>query len=49
MSFGFAALGLVLSIFTYQKTKNVRLSGGIFFFFTMELLQGFQYFWIDDC
>lgn len=26
--------------------QNTELASGIFFFFTMELLQFFQYFWI---
>jgi len=46
MSGAFAALGLFCSWWVYSKTSNVELASGIFFFFTMELLQFFQYFWI---
>eukprot|EP01095_Lingulamoeba_sp_RSL-Kostka_P005836 TRINITY_DN1776_c0_g1_i1.p1 TRINITY_DN1776_c0_g1~~TRINITY_DN1776_c0_g1_i1.p1 ORF type:complete len:259 (+),score=59.39 TRINITY_DN1776_c0_g1_i1:100-876(+) len=49
MSFAMAGIGLLCSIAIYFRTKNLRLSGGMFFFFTMEFLQGFQYIWIDDC
>jgi hypothetical protein len=48
-SFSFAALGLTLALYAQLRFKNSSLAVGIFFFFTMELLQGFQYFWIDDC
>jgi len=43
-SFSFAALGLFASIWIYTRTNNGALASGVFFFFTMELLQGFQYF-----
>jgi hypothetical protein len=47
-SFGFALFGLLVSMWIYTRTENVKLAGGVFFFFTMELLQGFQYFVIAD-
>lgn len=49
MSFGFAAVGLGLSAFVYKRSENTQLAIGILFFFAMEFLQGFQYFWIDQC
>jgi len=49
MSFGFAGLGLFLSWYVYHYTYNTRLAVGVFWFFLMEFLQGWQYFWIDDC
>jgi len=48
-SFGFAALGLYLAYYVHSRTCNTRLAVGVFWFFLMEFLQGFQYFWIDDC
>ena len=47
-SFGFALMGLLVSAWIYTRTENVKLASGVFFFFTMELLQGFQYFVIAD-
>jgi hypothetical protein len=47
-SFGFALFGLLVSAWIYTRTENVKLASGVFFFFTMELLQGFQYFVIAD-
>lgn len=46
MSFGFAALGLFISWWIYSRTSNSELASGVFFFFTMEFLQGIQYFFI---
>jgi hypothetical protein len=48
-SFGFAALGFYLAYYVHTRTSNTRLAIGVFWFFLMELLQGFQYFWIDQC
>lgn len=48
-SFLFAGVGLYLSWYVHHYTENTRLAVGVFWFFLMELLQGFQYFWIDDC
>ena len=48
-SFGFAALGLLCALYVWRFTTNARLAIGIFYFFLMEFLQGFQYFVIDDC
>lgn len=49
MSGGFAALGLVMSLFVQHKTGNTQMAIGIFYFFLMEFLQYFQYLVIDDC
>merc|ERR1712167_431412 len=49
MSFAFATLGLIIAIYIKFKTTNTKYAIGVFWFFLMELLQGFQYFWIDDC
>jgi len=48
MSFGFAALGLFVSWWIHTRTLNFELASGVFFFFTMEFLQGMQYFIIAD-
>jgi len=48
-SFAFSALGLYLSYIIWTRAKNFRLAVGVFWFFLMEFLQGFQYFVIDDC
>jgi hypothetical protein len=47
-AFGFAALGFFASWWIYQKTDNSDLAAGVFFYFTMEFLQGIQYFFIAD-
>ena len=49
MSRAFAALGLFLAYYVYSRTSNTELASGVFYFFLMEFLQFFQYFWIDDC
>lgn len=46
MSGAFAALGLFSSWWIYKNTNNTGLASGVFFFFTMELLQSIQYFFI---
>lgn len=43
-SFGFAGVGLFASWWIFHNTKNRELTTGVFFFFTMEFLQGLQYF-----
>jgi len=48
MSATFAALGLFASWWIWSKTSNTALASGVFFFFTMELLQVFQYLVIAD-
>jgi len=48
-SFAFAALGLFLSWYVHYYTLNTKLAIGVFWFFLMEFLQGFQYFFINDC
>jgi len=45
-SAAFAVLGLFSSWWIYSKTSNTALASGVFFFFTMELLQSIQYFFI---
>jgi len=46
MSASFAAIGLVGTWYIYHCTGNKALTTGIFFFFTMELLQAVQYLFI---
>ena len=46
MSAAFAAIGLFSSWWIWSKTSNNQLASGVFFFFTMELLQAIQYFFI---
>ncbi len=46
MSAAFAALGLFASWWIWSKTSNTQLACGVFFFFTMELLQAIQYVFI---
>eukprot|EP01114_Cavostelium_apophysatum_P006973 TRINITY_DN185_c0_g1_i1.p2 TRINITY_DN185_c0_g1~~TRINITY_DN185_c0_g1_i1.p2 ORF type:complete len:282 (+),score=65.92 TRINITY_DN185_c0_g1_i1:86-931(+) len=46
MSASFAAVGLFSSWWIYSRTSNTALASGVFFFFTMELLQAIQYFFI---
>jgi len=48
-SFFFSAVGLYLAYYVHSRTSNTRLAIGIFWFFLMEFLQGFQFFFIDDC
>jgi len=48
MSALFAVIGLFCSWWIYTKTSNTSLASGVFFFFTMELLQAIQYFFIAD-
>eukprot|EP00039_Didymoeca_costata_P017971 m.331587 g.331587 ORF g.331587 m.331587 type:complete len:297 (-) comp16757_c0_seq1:84-974(-) len=49
MSGGFALFGLVMCAYVYRLTGNLQLTVGIFYFFLMEALQYFQYWYIDDC
>merc|ERR1712137_628424 len=49
MSFAMSAIGLIFSIILFRESKSLRISAGMFFFFTMEFLQGVQYWYIDDC
>jgi len=46
MSAAFAGIGLFSSWWIWSKTNNTQLASGVFFFFTMELLQAIQYFFI---
>jgi len=46
MSAAFAALGLFCAYWIYSRTSNKALASGVFFFFTMELLQSIQYYFI---
>jgi len=48
MSFAFAGVGLFVSWWIHTRTLNTELARGVFFFFTMEFLQGLQYFVIAD-
>jgi hypothetical protein len=47
-SFGFSAMGLFGAWWVHKKTNNLELASGVFFFFTMEFLQGLQYFVIAE-
>jgi hypothetical protein len=49
MSGAFVVLGLLAALFVWIKGKNVPFVVGILYFVAMELLQFFQYFWIDEC
>mmetsp|Transcript_115653 Transcript_115653/g.162552 ORF Transcript_115653/g.162552 Transcript_115653/m.162552 type:complete len:260 (-) Transcript_115653:81-860(-) len=49
MSFAMAAWGLLCSYLVHRRTGEWKLSGGMFFFFTMEFLQGIQYWFLGDC
>lgn len=46
MSAFFAAVGLFSSWWIWSRTNNGQLASGVFFFFTMELLQVVQYMFI---
>jgi len=46
MSAGFAALGIFMAWWVNARTSNFQLATGIFFYFTMELLQAIQYIYI---
>lgn len=48
MSAAFAVLGLFAAYWVYSRTCNFELASGIFFFFTMELLQAIQYYYVAD-
>jgi len=48
MSATFAVIGLFCSWWIYSRTSNTGLASGVFFFFTMELLQSIQYLFIAD-
>ena len=48
MSAGFATVGLLATWWVYSRTTNTALASGVFFFFSMELLQAIQYFFIAD-
>jgi len=47
-SFAFAGMGLFAAWWIHKNTQNTELATGVFFFFTMEFLQGLQYFVIAD-
>lgn len=48
-SLAIAAFGFLMSWFCHRYLKNKKMAIGVFFFFTMELLQFFQYFWVNQC
>lgn len=48
-SFMFAGVAFLGTFVIHKTTGNRALSLCIFYFFLMEFLQGFQYFWINDC
>ena len=48
---GFSVLGLFIAWYVHEKMpsmKGTRAAEGVLFFFAMEFLQFFQYFWIAD-
>lgn len=45
----FSVVGLLSAAFVYKRTSNTQLLSGILFFCAMEILQVFQYLWIDQC
>jgi len=47
-AFGFAAMGFFAAWWIHHKTDNAALASGVFFFFTMEFLQGVQYWFIAE-
>jgi hypothetical protein len=49
MSLTFAVMGLALAAYVYFVKKNTRMAIGIVYFFGMEFLQFWQYFFIDEC
>jgi len=49
MSLAFAVSGFAVGAWAFKETKNWSLLLGIWYFCAMELLQFFQYFWLDDC
>jgi hypothetical protein len=48
MSVLFSAVGLFSSWWIWSRTNNTALASGVFFFFTMELLQAIQYIFIAE-
>jgi len=48
MSFTFAGIGLFAAWWIHTRTNNSELASGVFFFFTMEFLQGIQYWFIEE-
>lgn len=46
MSGAFALLGLSLAWWINSRTSNTKLAAGVFFFFTMEMLQAIQYMFL---
>ena len=49
MSFGIASLGIGAGVYVQSKGGSLRLCIPAYFFSSMEALQGFQYFWINEC
>ena len=49
MSAVFVAIGLLCAAYVYFKSKNWWMTSGVLYFVGMELLQFFQYYWIDQC
>eukprot|EP01028_Stygiella_incarcerata_P009021 TRINITY_DN40_c0_g1_i1.p1 TRINITY_DN40_c0_g1~~TRINITY_DN40_c0_g1_i1.p1 ORF type:complete len:243 (-),score=32.60 TRINITY_DN40_c0_g1_i1:54-782(-) len=49
MSLTFALMGLAVAAYVYIVKKNTSMAIGIMYFFGMEFLQFWQYFFIDDC
>jgi hypothetical protein len=49
MSGSFSMVGLFMAFWIWKNTGNLQLAIGVFYFFLMEFLQYFQYWFIDDC
>jgi len=45
----FVIIGIITSYAFYRRTKLMQFSMAINYFVLMELLQFFQFFWINDC
>jgi len=41
--------GFVVGIWAYSQTKNLRMLAGIWYFVAMEVLQFFQFYWLNQC
>jgi len=49
MSLFFSVVGLAVAAFAHAKVNNGRFTTGVLYFVLMEILQVFQYIWIDQC
>ena len=49
MSGALVGLGLLCALYVWLKSKSAAMTTGVLYFVLMELLQFFQYYWIDQC